>query len=528
MRDADNLAVVQADFRKHHAPTGHLEDQIKEGLEHDPLAKKIISLAKDERARIFWLKGDMLFTKGNRLYVPKWGDLRSACFDCNPSDDPVSLSNSSALIPKHSISTQVSSYQSLQYGSQYQSQQYSHTQSSTPLSITYPPNEFQSLVHHNVYTPSSSIPQVEYASSVNQQPDFSQPDSGLIVLVFQKGNDPIDAISHMMSFLTAVVTSRYPPTNIQLRNSSNPPQEQQATINNGRVTVQPIQGRHTSLAAGTSRTYTSGASENNFRKQKTVICYNCKGEGYMSKQCTKPKRKRDESWFKDKVLLVIITHNAAYQADDLDAYDSDCDEINTAKVALMANLSHYGSDDLAEVHNHDNVNHNLINQAVQAMLLFKQSNIVNQSKTEITSDINIIPYSQCVSESQQEAIQNFNSPTQQDALILSVIERLKTQVVNCTRINLDNKSVNDTLTAELERYKDQKTNAIVICDSEETLMLAEESRSKMLLKQKDPMMSEKKVNTKSVDYAVFNQLSQDFETQFAPQTELSAEQAFSS
>ncbi|GKF98508.1 hypothetical protein Tco_0297291, partial [Tanacetum coccineum] len=61
----------------------------------------------------------------------------------------------------------------------------------------------------------------------------------------------------------------------------------------------------------------------------------------------------------------VITHNAAYQADDLDAYDSDCDELNTAKVALMENLSHYGSDALAEVHNHDNVNNNMINQVVQ-------------------------------------------------------------------------------------------------------------------------------------------------------------------
>nr|GEY82859.1 uncharacterized mitochondrial protein AtMg00810-like [Tanacetum cinerariifolium] len=87
---------------------------------------------------------------------------------------------------------------------------------------------------------------------------------------------------------------------------------------------------------------------------------------------------------------------------------------------------------------------------------------------------------------------NSNSPAQQDALILSVIEQLKTQVVNCSKINLDNKRVNDTLTAELVRYKDQKTNAIVIRDSEETLMLDEESRSKMLLKQKDLMMSENK------------------------------------
>ncbi|GJW79523.1 hypothetical protein Tco_0143498, partial [Tanacetum coccineum] len=135
----------------------------------------------------------------------------------------------------------VSPYQSPQYGSPYQSQQYSTHQSSTPLSITYPSNEYQPSIHHNIYSPSSSIPQLEYAPS--------------------KGDDPIDAINHMMSFLTAVVTSRYPTTNNQLRNSSNP--RQHATINNGRVTLQPIQGRQTSLATGTSRTYTPGASGSN-------------------------------------------------------------------------------------------------------------------------------------------------------------------------------------------------------------------------------------------------------------------------
>nr|GEY00432.1 hypothetical protein [Tanacetum cinerariifolium] len=96
--------------------------------------------------------------------------------------------------------------------------------------------------------------------------------------------------------------------NQTLRNSSNP--RQQGTINNGRVTLQPIQGRHTSLAAGTSRTYTPRASGNNSGKQRTVICYNCKGEGHMSKQCTKPKRKRDDSWFKDKVLLISFKNKS--------------------------------------------------------------------------------------------------------------------------------------------------------------------------------------------------------------------------
>ncbi|GKE96407.1 hypothetical protein Tco_1581262, partial [Tanacetum coccineum] len=71
-----------------------------------------------------------------------------------------------------------------------------------------------------------------------------------------------------------------------------------------------------------------------------------------------------------------------------------------------------------------------------------------------------------------------------------------------------------------------KPHTIVILDSEETLVLAEENRSKMPLKQQDPKMLEKKVNTTPVDYAALTQLSQDFETRFIPQTELSAEQAF--
>nr|GEY72035.1 hypothetical protein [Tanacetum cinerariifolium] len=186
-----------------------------------------------------------------------------------------------------------------------------------------------SLVNHNAYMASSSAPQIAYALMVQQSSEYPPPEAGLVVPVFQQGDDPIDAINHMMSFLTYVVASRYPTTNNQLRTSSNP--RQQATINNGRVTIQPIQGR-----------------------------------------------KRNAEWFKDKVLLVqaqangqvlqeeelefladpgtpesssnqiVITNNAAYQADDLDAYDSDCDEINSAKIALMANLSHYGSDNLAE------------------------------------------------------------------------------------------------------------------------------------------------------------------------------------
>ncbi|GJY89565.1 retrovirus-related pol polyprotein from transposon TNT 1-94 [Tanacetum coccineum] len=129
---------------------------------------------------------------------------------------------------------------------------------------------------------------------VDQQSEFSQQELGLIVPVFQKGDDPIDTINYMMSFLTVVVTFRYPTTNNQLRNLSNP--RQQTTINNGKVTLQPIQGRQTSIAAG---------------------------EGHMSKQCTKPNRKRDDSWFKDKVLLVQAQASAQILHDEELAFLAD-------------------------------------------------------------------------------------------------------------------------------------------------------------------------------------------------------------
>ncbi|GJV08002.1 hypothetical protein Tco_1345658 [Tanacetum coccineum] len=200
---------------------------------------------------------------------------------------------------------------------------------------------------------------------------------------YQHSQHPQFVSPHQSSY------SRYPTTNNQLRNSSNP--RQQATINDGRITVQPVQGRKFLMLRV--------LQELSLQEQVGIIRGN---RGFSSILA-------DPGIPEGQATQTVITHNAAYQADDLDAYDSDCDELNTAKVALMANLSHYGSDALAEY----------------------------------------------VIESQQAAVQNSNSSAQQDALILSVIEKLKTQVANYTKINLENKSVNDTLTAELERYKEQ-------------------------------------------------------------------------
>ncbi|GJR87815.1 hypothetical protein Tco_0211826 [Tanacetum coccineum] len=187
--------------------------------------------------------------------------------------------------------------QSPQYGSIHPTQHYLTTCPSTPLAITYSttsyPNAYSSTVHQEACPQPQSFPQIEYiVSIVNQQThlaEFTQIDSGLAVRVFKQGDDPIDAINKMMANI-------------------------------------------------------SGTRGNNSGQQRVVKFFNCQGEGHMARQFPKPKRKRDATWFRVKVLLV----KAQGSVDDLDAYDSDCDDFSTAKAVLMANLSSYRSDVLSK------------------------------------------------------------------------------------------------------------------------------------------------------------------------------------
>ncbi|GJW78015.1 hypothetical protein Tco_0139697 [Tanacetum coccineum] len=266
---------------------------------------------------------------------------------------------------------------------------------------------------------------------------------------------------------------------------------------------------------------------------------------------------------------------------------------------------------------------------------------------EISSDNNIIPYSQYLQETQQETVQDTNLQAQQDSMILSVIEKMSEQMINHVnnREKANKEHNNESITAELERYKERvktfeqrlnidlsnrekiigsqmddmireklalkeqidsleknlskqikeneslfktftvlkneskekekkymeneidlenkikeldnivykvgqssqtvhmkaqrikptlydgavvsKTHvAMPVIDNEETLILEEESRSKMFEKAKDPEVIAKKISHKPIDYEKLNSLIEDFETRFAPQQELSAEQAF--
>ncbi|GJR13747.1 hypothetical protein Tco_0796399 [Tanacetum coccineum] len=202
-------------------------------------------------------------------------------------------------------------------------------------------------------------------------------------------------------------------------------------------------------------------------------------KGHIASQCTQPKRPRNAAWFKEKAMLAeaqesgqildeeqlafltdpgsldgqtaqtTILNNAAFRTEDLDAYDSDCDDVKNAKAVLMANLSIYGSDVISEY----------------------------------------------LQETQQAAIQDTHLYTQQDSMILSVIEQIPEQMLN--HVNnwqkANQEKNNESLTVELERYKER------VKTFEQRLNIDLSSHEKMIDSQMDDMIKEKLALKQQID-----------------------------
>ncbi|GJY82742.1 hypothetical protein Tco_0496118 [Tanacetum coccineum] len=188
-----------------------------------------------------------------------------------------------------------------------------------------------------------------------------------------------------------------------------------------------------------------------------------------------------------------ITRNVAFKIDDLDAYDSDCDDISSAKAILTANLLSYGSDVLFEVPHSNTYQNDMTNQSVQEMQYFEQTPIDDYPDNEITSDSNIIPYSQYLQETQNAVVQDTNSSAHQDAMIMFVFEQMSNQVTNCNKIDLENNCVNESLTADLERYKER------VKTFEQRLNVDLSSHEKLIDSQMDDIIQNKNVLKQEID-----------------------------
>nr|GEW43763.1 retrovirus-related Pol polyprotein from transposon TNT 1-94 [Tanacetum cinerariifolium]GEW43766.1 retrovirus-related Pol polyprotein from transposon TNT 1-94 [Tanacetum cinerariifolium] len=117
----------------------------------------------------------------------------------------------------------------------------------------------------------------------------------------------------------------YPPTNNQLKTSSN--LRQHATIKNERVTIQLIQGRQNSMTGGMSRQYSSGTSGTSGKQRDKVLLVQAQANGQILHE-EELEFLADPGIAETQSTQYVITNNAAYQADDLDAYDSDSQKEN--------------------------------------------------------------------------------------------------------------------------------------------------------------------------------------------------------
>nr|GFA04335.1 hypothetical protein [Tanacetum cinerariifolium] len=119
------------------------------------------------------------------------------------------------------------------------------------------------------------------------------------------GDDPIACLNKAMAFLTAVASSRFPLTNNKLRTSLNP--RNHATIQDGRP-----------------------------KRPKNAAWYK---EQAMLAEAQEARQILDEeqlAFLADlgvsdgQAVQTIISNNDAFQTEDFDTYDSDCDDISNA------------------------------------------------------------------------------------------------------------------------------------------------------------------------------------------------------
>ncbi|GKF64296.1 integrase, catalytic region, zinc finger, CCHC-type containing protein, partial [Tanacetum coccineum] len=129
-----------------------------------------------------------------------------------------------------------------------------------------------------------------YVAHTTSAPALSSPSTPSPQPTAQSPNDTLMATMTQIANLLSGFQKQFPPTNNQLRTSSN--SRTHATVHDGYIVTEPVQRK------------APGNVGNTGARGKKVICYNYREEGHVARQCKEPKRKMDSQYFKDKALLM--------------------------------------------------------------------------------------------------------------------------------------------------------------------------------------------------------------------------------
>ncbi|GJU08696.1 retrovirus-related pol polyprotein from transposon TNT 1-94 [Tanacetum coccineum] len=316
----------------------------------------------------------------------------------------------------------------------------------------------------------SIVDPLAYVAHTTSAPALSSPSTPSPQPTAQSPNDALMATMTQIANLLSGFQKQFPPTNNQLRTSSN--SKTHATVHDGQIVTEPIQRK------------APGNVGNTGARGKKVICYNCRGEGHVARQCKEPKRKMDSQYFKDKALLMeakekgdvldaeaeafladvectapydqpqALTTTNMFQANHEDAYDSDVDEGPNAAVAFMANLSSTSATNnpVNEVHSNDNQIFDNVDYQIQEM--HQEEHLDSDAETEI--DDNTIPYHQYLLDTEAQNVPTEVSADTSDKIsMIAILTDLQTQLDGHAKVNQEKCLEIETLKNELLQCKQE-------------------------------------------------------------------------
>ncbi|GKA28022.1 hypothetical protein Tco_0714190, partial [Tanacetum coccineum] len=277
-------------------------------------------------------------------------------------------------------------------------------------SVTF--DQLYAFLKHNERDAKESSPLQSYAPTVVKQPPTFQPDTGLAIPTFLPTDDPIASLNKAM--LETIKLQEY-----------------------GLSIKLEIQGQ---INQGTRRGVVLDEEQQDYLADSLEETDDCKN------------------------LQLQATLN--FKADHVDAYDLDYDDEATANVIFMANLSHvgslnddtvaprYDSDTLSKVPHYDTYHDfDVINSNIQELGYIENIVSTNESYDKLKGNSDVIFYTDYMLTIRDDVDNYVPPPIQKNDMMLFVIKQMKYQVEKCNKVNQEAKSVNESLTSELERYK---------------------------------------------------------------------------
>ncbi|GJR57115.1 hypothetical protein Tco_1499277 [Tanacetum coccineum] len=302
--------------------------------------------------------------------------------------------------------------------------------------------------HQQYYSQSSTTPPSTYVPP--HFADNTQLDSGISLT-----DNLIKNLTNTLALRTQSYKTDLPQTNNQLRTSSNT--RNQATVQDGRVVVQNVQGRQNrgqgNNARGAGAAGYGGAQNRvgnaNLGQARQIKCYNCNAqengvaldEEQLLFIAGGQDNVVDEDVDEQPVQDLALNVDNVFQADDYHVYD----EVGPS----------YDSDILSEVHDNDHYQDAVCeHHEVHEMHDDVQPNYVVDSHADYTSDSNMIPYDQYVKDNAVPVVQSNVSSVPNDAYMM-ILNDMHEQPAQYASVTTQNNVVDKSLTAELATYKEQ-------------------------------------------------------------------------